>query len=116
MRFFACAGSQSFSIGGQTPRGTERGERGCDSLPLAQGAARQKHAALVEALRGHVRPTLLMLHLEVVDALPRRRTGQSISCRGPAFVPANDQSAGKRRSTRVRYGAPQLKTTLVSAA
>ena len=52
MRFFACAGSQSFSIGGQTPRGTERGERGCDSLPLAQGAARQKRAALVEALRG----------------------------------------------------------------
>src|SRR5262249_41973114 len=42
--------------GGQTPRGTERGERGCDSLPLAQGAARQKHAALVEALRGHVMP------------------------------------------------------------
>src|SRR5262249_34705366 len=57
-----------------------------------------------------------MLHLEVVDALPRRRTGQSISCRGPAFVPANDQSAGKRRSTRVRYGAPSLKTTLVRAA
>jgi hypothetical protein len=31
-------------------------------------------------------------------------------------VPRNDESAGKRRSTRVRKGAPWLKTTLVSAA
>src|SRR5262245_2024371 len=39
---------------------------------LAQGTARQKHAALVEALRGHVTPhhrTLLALHLQLVDAL-----------------------------------------------
>jgi transposase len=32
------------------------------------------------------------------------------------FCPRNDESAGKRRSTRVRKGAPWLKTTLVSAA
>ena len=30
--------------------------------------------------------------------------------------PRNDESAGKRRSTRVRKGAPWLKTTLVQAA
>jgi transposase len=32
------------------------------------------------------------------------------------LCPRNDQSAGKRRSTRVRPGAPWLKTTLVQAA
>jgi transposase len=32
------------------------------------------------------------------------------------FCPRNDESAGKRRSTRVRKGAPWPKTTLVSAA
>src|ERR1700675_419719 len=32
------------------------------------------------------------------------------------FCPRNDESAGKRRATRVRKGAPWLKTTLVSAA
>lgn len=32
------------------------------------------------------------------------------------LCPRNDESAGKRRSTRVRHGAPWLKTTLVQAA
>ncbi len=32
------------------------------------------------------------------------------------LCPRNDESAGKRRSTRVRDGAPWLKTTLVQAA
>ena len=32
------------------------------------------------------------------------------------FCPRNDESAGKRRSTRLRKGAPWLKTTLVTAA
>lgn len=32
------------------------------------------------------------------------------------FCPRMDESAGKRRSTRVRKGAPWLKTTLVQAA
>ena len=32
------------------------------------------------------------------------------------FCPRSDESAGKRRSNRVRKGAPWLKTTLVSAA
>jgi transposase len=32
------------------------------------------------------------------------------------FCPRNDESAGKRRSTRVRKGAPWFKTTLITAA
>ena len=40
--------------------------------------------------------------------------GHLISWAG--FCPRNDESAGKRRSTRVRKGAPWLKTTLVQAA
>ena len=32
------------------------------------------------------------------------------------LVPRNDESAGKRRSTRLRRGAPWLKTTLVQCA
>jgi transposase len=40
--------------------------------------------------------------------------GHLISWAG--FCPRNDASAGKRRSTRVRKGAPWLKTTLVQAA
>ena len=35
---------------------------------------------------------------------------------GPACVRPNDESAGKRRSTRVRKSASWLKTTLVTAA
>src|SRR5438128_5431096 len=40
--------------------------------------------------------------------------GHLISWAG--LCPRNDESAGKRRSTRMRKGAPWLKTTLVSAA
>lgn len=40
--------------------------------------------------------------------------GHLISWAG--LCPRNDESAGKRRSTRLRHGAPWLKTTLVSAA
>ena len=132
---------------------------------LAQGTARQKHAALVEALRGHVTPhhrTLLTLHLQLVDALQAALTdleaavGKALApiqhhaqllttmpgiseivaqviiaeigvdmTRFPTaahliswagLCPRNDESAGKRRSTRVRPGAPWLKTTLVTAA
>lgn len=132
---------------------------------LAQGTARQKHAALVEALRGHVTPhhrTLLTLHLQLVDALQgalaelEAAVGKALAPIRPqvqllttmpgiseivahvivaeigvdmtrfptaahlvswaGLCPRNDESAGKRRSTRVRHGAPWLKTTLVTAA
>jgi len=132
---------------------------------LAQGTARQKHAALVEALRGHVTPhhrTLLALQLQLVEALKAALTeleaavGKALApirqqtrllmtmpgisdtvahvivaeigidmTRFPSaahlvswagLCPRNDESAGKRRSTRARHGAPWLKTTLVTAA
>ena len=35
---------------------------------------------------------------------------------GGGLCPRNDESAGKRRSTRLRKGAPWLKTTLVQCA
>jgi transposase len=132
---------------------------------LAQGTARHKHAALVEALRGQVTPhhrTLLTLHLQLVDALQaalaeleaavgkalapiRQQTRLLMTMPGisdtvahvliaeigidmtrfpsaahlvswAGLCPRNDESAGKRRSTRARHGAPWLKTTLVTAA
>ena len=131
----------------------------------AQGTARKKRAALVEALHGQVTPHhrgLLQLHVQLVDALqaalrevdatvgkalaPIRRSVDLLTTmpgvsdivaqvlvaeigvdmsRFPSaahliswagLCPRNDESAGKRRSTRVRHGAPWLKTTLVTAA
>src|SRR5262245_29296811 len=100
-----CGLSVVLHRGGQTPRGTERGERGCDSLPsLRAPPVRSMPPSRVAAGPRHAHSA----HAPSVGrrCAPRRRSGQSISSRGPAFVPANDQSAGKRRSTRVRYGAP----------
>jgi transposase len=131
----------------------------------AQGTARKKRAALVEALRGRITPhhrALLKLHLQLIDALQaalrevdatvgkalapiRRRVALLMTMPGVSEIvaqvivaeigvdmsrfpsaahlvswaglcPRNDESAGKRRSTRVRQGAPWLKTTLVTAA
>jgi transposase len=132
---------------------------------LAQGTARRKRGALVEALRGRITPhhrTMLKLHLELIAALEgalgeldaavgkalapiqeRARlltTMPGISDRVAQVVvaeigvdmarfpspghliswaglcPRNDESAGKRRSTRVRKSGTWLKTTLVTAA
>jgi transposase len=132
---------------------------------LAQGTARKKRAALIEALRGHVTPhhrTMLKLHLALIAALEAAlrdvdaavgkalapisytadllktmpgvsdiaahvivaeigadmtrfpTAGHLVSWAG--LCPRNDESAGKRRSTRVRKSGTWLKTTLVSAA
>jgi len=132
---------------------------------LALGTARNKKAALVEALRGRVTPhhrALLKLHLDLVDALELaleevdRHVGKALEpirdlarllttmpgvgdlvaqvilaeigidmARFPTsghlvswagLCPRNDESAGKRRSTRVRKSGTWLKTTLVTAA
>lgn len=132
---------------------------------LAQGTARRKRAALVEALHGRITPhhrTMLKLHLEVIAALERTlgeldaAVGQALApiqerarllttipgigdrvaqvvvaeigvdmARFPSprhliswagLCPRNDESAGKRRSTRVRKSGTWLKTTLVTAA
>ena len=52
---------------------------------------------------------------EIGTDMTRFRTaGHLVSWAG--LCPRNDESAGKRRSTRIRQGAPWLKTTLVQAA
>ena len=132
---------------------------------LAQGTARRKRAALIEALRGRITPhhrRLLKLHLELIGALERaleevdadvgkllapiRQSARLLTtmpgvneltaqvvlaeigadmARFPSaghllswatLCPRNDESAGKRRSTRTRKGSPWLKTALVTAA
>jgi transposase len=132
---------------------------------LAQGTARKKRAALVEALHGRVRDHhrgLLKVHLELVTALEQAlanidaTVGKTLApihqsarllttlpgvsdltaqvmvaeigvdmSRFPTaahliswtgLCPRSDESAGKRRSTRVRKGAPWLKVALVTAA
>jgi len=49
-----------------------------------------------------------------VDMARFKTVGHLISWAG--LCPRNDESAGKRRSTRLRHGAPWLKTLLVQAA
>jgi len=132
---------------------------------LAQGAARKKRAALIEALHGRItvhHRRLLKLHLDLVAALehaleevdadvgkclaPIRQCARLLTTipgvrdltaqvvlaeigadmtRFPTpghllswatMCPRNDESAGKRRSTRTREGSPWLKTALVTAA
>jgi transposase len=142
--------------------GEEDPERLAD---LAQGTARKKRAALVEALHGNVtchHRTLLKLHLSLIAALETAlrdvdaavgkalapisyaadllktmpgvsdvvahvivaeigadmtrfpTAGHLVSWAG--LCPRNDESAGKRRSTRVRKSGTWLKATLVTAA
>jgi transposase len=132
---------------------------------LAQGTARKKRAALLEALRGRVRTHhrgLLKVHIELIVALEQAiseidaTVGKTLApihesarllttlpgisqvtaqvvvaeigvdmARFPSaahlvswtgLCPRSDESAGKRRSTRVRKGATWLKTALVTAA
>jgi transposase len=132
---------------------------------LAQGTARRKRSALVEALHGRITPhhrRLLKLHLDLIGALeaaleevdadvgkllaPMRQRARLLTTMPgvseltaqvvvaeigvdmtrfptPAHLlswatlcPRNDESAGKRRSTRTRKGSPWLKTALVTAA
>lgn len=143
-----------------------RGESDPECLAdLAQGSARKKRAALIEALHGRITAhhrQLLKLHLGLIAALERAladvdaivgkhlapiqhsaarlTTVPGISeitaqvviaeigvdmARFPSpghllswatMCPRNDESAGKRRSTRTRKGSPWLKTALVTAA
>jgi len=132
---------------------------------LAQGTARHKRAALIEALHGRITShhrRLLKLHLQLIGALetalaeldrdvgkllaPIRECARLLTtmpgvseltaqvvlaeigadmARFPTpahllswatMCPRNDESAGKRRSTRTRKGSPWLKTALVTAA
>jgi len=71
--------------------------------------------ALLDTIPGVNETTAHVILAEIGDDMTRFPTAAHlISWAG--FCPRNDESAGKRRSTRVRKGAPWLKTTLVQAA
>jgi transposase len=75
----------------------------------------QERAALLMTLPGISATTAHVIVGEIGIDMSRCPTAAHlISWAG--FCPRSDESAGKRRSTRVRKGAPWLKTTLVQAA
>ena len=75
----------------------------------------QSCARLLTTLPGVSDLTAQVLVAEIgVDMARFPTAGHLISWAG--LCPKNDESAGKRRSTRLRKGAPWLKTTLVTAA
>jgi transposase len=99
--------------------------RQIDALALAIGEIDQEVEADLEPFRAAVRllssiPGVSTLSAEVIVAeigtdMGRFPTaGHLLSWAG--LCPRNDESAGKRRSTRLRKGAPWLKTTLVQCA
>lgn len=155
-------GSSGRAILGALIAGESDPERLAD---LAQGTARKKRSALIEALHGRITPhhrRLLKLHLDLIGALeaalaeldadvgkllaPIQKSARLLTtmpgvseltaqvvlaeigvdmARFPTpahllswatMCPRNDESAGKRRSTRTRKGSPWLKTALVTAA
>lgn len=70
---------------------------------------------LLRGVPGISDPTAQLIGSEIGTDRGRFRTaGHLISWAG--LCPRNDESAGKRRSTRRRKGAPWLKTTLVQCA
>lgn len=75
----------------------------------------QERAALLMTMPGISATTAHVIVGEIGIDMSRFPTAAHlISWAG--FCPRSDESAGKRRSTRVRKGAPWLKTTLVQAA
>jgi hypothetical protein len=72
--------------------------------------------------RGFIRPVSLVGSYQTYDSLLRRRLLRSSHerpcCQGASscLCPRNDESAGKRRSNRVRKGAVWLKATLIQCA
>ena len=75
----------------------------------------QERAALLMTMPGISATTAHVIVGEIGIDMSRFPTAAHlISWAG--FCPRSDESAGQRRSTRVRKGAPWLKTTLVQAA
>ena len=93
-------------------------QRTLEELDAAVGKALtsiQERAQLLTTMPGISDIAAQVLIAEIgVDMTRFPDQGHLISWAG--LCPRNDESAGKRRSTRVRKGAPWLKTTLVTAA
>ncbi len=93
-------------------------KRTLEELDVAVGKALtpiRERAQLLTTMPGISDIAAQVLVAEIgVDMTRFPDQGHLISWAG--LCPRNDESAGKRRSTRVRKGAPWLKTTLVTAA
>ncbi len=93
-------------------------QKALDALDLAAGKALapiQKRAALLTTMPGVSDIVAQVIVAEIgVDMSRFPTAGNLISWAG--LCPRNDESAGKRRSTRVRKSGTWLKTTLVTAA
>lgn len=75
----------------------------------------QESARLLTTMPGVNEVTAQVMVAEIrVDMARFPTAGHLVSWAG--LCPKSDESAGKRRSTRVRQGAPWLKTTLVTVA
>jgi transposase len=89
-----------------------------DSVDDAAGKALEPIRACVKLLMTMPGVSDIVAHVIVAEIgtdMSRFPTaGHLVSWAG--LCPRNDESAGKRRSTRTRKGAPWLKTTLVNAA
>ena len=70
---------------------------------------------LVSSIPGISRLSAQVLVSEVGIDMSRFETAGHLVSRA-GFCPKNDQSAGKHRSTRLKKGAPWLKTALVRCA
>ena len=94
-----------------------------------QTAVREVEALLGDALKPFQRNVGILTTIPRHQRHRRSRRGQRDRLRheplrdggaprqlGPGLCPRNDESAAKRRSTRIRKGAPWLKTTLVQAS
>jgi transposase len=82
------------------------------------GAALDPFRVAAERLTSMPGISLIAAHVIVaeigIDMTRFPTSGHLISWAG--LCPRNDESAGKRRSTRLRHGAPWMKTTLVQGA
>ena len=99
--------------------------RQIDALEVAIGSLDREVDARIEPFRTVVE---LMLAIPGISDLSARVIAAEIGTDMSRFAtashliswaglcPKNDESAGKRRSTRLRQGAPWLKTTLVQCA
>jgi transposase len=93
-------------------------EKACEELEQQMGKSLEPLRAKAELLKtmpGVSEIVAQVILAEIGPDMSRFPTdGHLISWAG--LCPRNDESAGKRRSTRVRPGAPWLKTMLVQAA
>ena len=86
-----------------------------DQACEAERASYQSLIALLITMPGISRLAARMILAEIGRDMSRfPSAGHLVSWAG--LCPRNDESAGKRRSTRLRHGAPWLKTLLIQCA